>query len=100
MGVADVALHDSSCGKGIDRARGMSEKKAQVRLLLSWSLLSQGRQALERMEDGGRFILLRLVVAYFLLSKVSQLWAYADGKVHPEFLLHERMPNVFARSTG
>ena len=26
-------------------------------------------------------------VSYFLLCRASELWAYADGKLHPEFLL-------------
>ena len=34
----------AAVGKGIDRAHGMSKKKAQVGLPLSWSLLSQGRK--------------------------------------------------------
>ena len=49
-------------GKGIDRAHGMPQKKAQVSLPLSWSLLSQGRQAVVSMEDGGRAMWLRLAV--------------------------------------
>ena len=44
----------AAVGKGIDRVHGLSQKKAQVRLPLSWSLLSQGRQALVSMKDGRR----------------------------------------------
>ena len=39
------------------------------------------------MEDGGRVMWLGLAVSYFLLCRASELWAYADGKVHPEFCL-------------
>ena len=30
---------------------------------------------------------LGLALSYFLLCRTSELWAYADGKVHPEFCL-------------
>ena len=30
---------------------------------------------------------LGLALSYFLLCRASELWAYADGKVHPEFCL-------------
>ena len=74
-------------GKGIDRAHGMSKRKAQVRLPLPWLLLSQDREALASMEDGGRVMWLGLAVSYFSLCRASELRAYADGKVHPEFRL-------------
>ena len=44
-------------GKGIDRAHGMSQKKAQVRLPLTWALLSQGKQVVASMVDGGHVML-------------------------------------------
>ena len=75
----------TAVGKGIDQAQGLSKKKAQVRLPLSWSLLSQGRRALVNMEDGGRVMWLGLAVSYLMLCRASELRAYADGKVHPEF---------------
>ena len=39
------------------------------------------------MEDGGRVMWLGLAVSYFLLCRASELWAYADGKLHPGFCL-------------
>ena len=33
--------------RGMDRAHGMSKKKAQVRLSLTWAMLSQGRRVVE-----------------------------------------------------
>ena len=77
----------AAVGKGIDRAHGMPKKKAQVRLPLSWSLLSQGRQALVSMEDGGRVMWWELAASCFMLCRASELWAYADGEVHPELCL-------------
>ena len=77
----------AAVGKGIDQAHGMSKKKAQVRLPLSWSLLSQGRQAVASMEDGGRVMWLGVAVSYFMSCRAPEQWAYADGNVHPEFCL-------------
>ena len=75
-------------GKGIDRAHGMSTNKKQVGLPLTWAMLAQGRQAVVSMEDGGYVMwLLGLVVSSFLLCRVSELWAYANGQAHAEFAL-------------
>ena len=59
----------AAVGEGINRAHGMSKNKAQVRLPLSWSLLSQGRQAFVSMEDGGHVMWLGLAVSYFKLCR-------------------------------
>ena len=80
-------MHDISCGKGDRLGARHVKKKAQVRLPLSWSLPSQGRQAPISMEDGGRVMWLGLAVSYCLLFRASQLWAYADAEVHPQFCL-------------
>ena len=75
----------AAVGSEIERAHGMSKKKAQVILPLSLSLLSQGRQALVRIEDGGRAMWLGLAVSRYIPScRASQVWAYTDGKVHLE----------------
>ena len=50
-------------GKGIDRAHGMSQKKAQVRLPLTWALLSQGKQVVASMVDGGHVMWLGLALS-------------------------------------
>ena len=82
-------------GKGIDRAHGMSQKKKQVRLPLTWAILAQGRQAVVSMEDGGYVMWLGLAVSYFLLCRASELWAYANGQVHPEFCLTRNCLSFF-----
>ena len=74
-------------GKGIDREHGMSQKKAQVWLSLTWALLSQEKQVVSSIADGGHVTWLGLVLLYFLLCRASELWAYADRKVHREFSL-------------
>ena len=73
-----------SVGKGIDRAHGTAEKtKKQVRLALTWALLA--RQVVASMEEGGYVMCLGLAVSYFFLCRASELWAYANGQVHPKF---------------
>ena len=74
-------------GKGTDRVRGMSNKKAWVRLPLTRAVLSQGQRAVASIVGGGYVMGLGFAVSYFLLCRASELWAYADGKVHPEFCL-------------
>lgn len=76
-----------SVGKGIDRAHGMTPKKSTVRLPLTWSILSQGRRIVATTVDEGVVMWLGLALSYFLLCRASELWAYADGIVHPEFCL-------------
>ena len=77
----------AAVGKGIDRAHGMVPRKAPVRLPLTWSILSQGQPVVSTSVDGGRVMWLGLALSYFLLCRASELWAYANGKVHPEFCL-------------
>ena len=84
-------------GRGIDRAHGMSNKKAQVRLPLTWAMLSQGRHVLASMVDGRYAIWLGLAISYFLLCRASELWAYANGQVHPEFCLTSNCLTFFTK---
>ena len=74
-------------GKGIDRAHEKTPKKVPVRLPLTWSTLSQGQRLVTSMADGGRVMWLGFTLSYFLLCRASESWAYANGKVHPEFCL-------------
>ena len=53
-------------GKGINRARGSSQKNAKVRLPLTWAILAQGRQVVTSMVDGGKVMWLGLALSYFL----------------------------------
>ena len=70
-------------GKVIDRAHGSTQKKAQVRLALTWALLAQARQVVASMADGGKVMWLGLALSYFLSRRASELWAYANE--HPSF---------------
>ena len=42
---------------------------------------------------------LSLALSYFLLCRASELWAYANGKVHPEFCLTRRCLTFFLGDT-
>lgn len=77
----------AAAGKGIDRIRGMSEKKAKVRLPLTWSILTHGYLTISSLKEGGNIMWLGLALSYFLLCRASELFAYANGLVHPEFCL-------------
>ena len=37
------------------------------------------------MADEGKVMWFSLVLSYFLLYRAPESWAYANGKVHPEF---------------
>ena len=73
--------------KGIDRFQGMSGKNAQVRLPLTWSILAHGYLAVTSSQEGGDVMWLGLALSYFLLCRASELFAYANGLVHPDFCL-------------
>lgn len=76
-----------AAGKGIDRFRGMSGKKTQVRLPLTWSILAHGYLTVTGLREGGDVMWFGLALSYFLLCRASELFAYANGLVHPEFCL-------------
>ena len=73
----------TAVGKGINIAHGMVPKKAHVRLPLAWSILPQGKRVANTMVDEGRVMWLGLALSCFSLYRASELWAYANGKVHP-----------------
>ena len=77
----------AAAGRGIDRIRGTSEKKARARLPLTWSLLSHGYITVTSSRDGGLVMWLGLALTYFLFCRASELFAYTNGLVHPEFCL-------------
>ena len=76
-----------AAGKGVDRCRGGAGKKAQVRLPLTWTILAPGYQVVSEFKEGGQVMWLGLALTYFLLCRASELFAYENGLVHPEFCL-------------
>ena len=77
----------AAAGKGIGRFRRMSGKNAQVRLPLTWSILAHGYLTVTSSQEGGDVMWLGLALSYFLLCRASELFAYANGFVHPNFCL-------------
>ena len=51
--------------KGIDRAHASTQKRAEVRLPLTWALLAQGRQEVTSMVEEGKVLWLGLALSYF-----------------------------------
>ena len=77
----------------------MTPKKAPARLPLTSSILSQGQRVVTSIVDDGRVMWPCLALSYFLLCRASELWANANGKVHPEFCL-TRNCLTFPRGQG
>ena len=50
-------------------------------------MLAEGQQAVMSMEDGGCVMWLGLTMSDFLLCRASELLAYVNEQVHPEFCL-------------
>ena len=75
----------TAAGIGIYRFRGMSGKNAQVRLSLTWSILAHEYLTVTSSQEEGGVIWLGLAWSYFLLCRASELFAYANGLVHPDF---------------
>ena len=80
-------MHDRRIGSRDRPGIPHGKEEKQVRLPLTWALLAQGRQVVLSMGGGGYVMLLGLAVSYFLLCRASELWAYANGQLHPEFCL-------------
>ena len=77
----------AAAGIGIDRFRGMSGKNAQVGLPLTWSILAHEYLPITSSQEGGNVMWLDLAWSYFLLCRASELFACANGLVHPDFCL-------------
>ena len=91
----------AAVGKGIDRAHSMSKKRAEVRLPPSWSMLSQGRQALVCMEDGTLVMWLGLAFHIFFVVRRVRAVGIREWQIPSRVSFDARVPNVFARrSTG
>ena len=88
-------LHTTHCmvlavGKGIDRVQGKGDVKPRVRKPLSWDMLWDGKNEVLTAEGGGRVMWMGLALAYFLLCRASELFAYDSGMVHPDYCLTRR----------
>lgn len=88
-----------AAGKGIDRIRGASKQKAQVRLPPTWTKLASGYLTVtNHCKDGGDIMWLGLVLSYFLLCRASELFAYVcERACTPRIVFDARLPDVFPR---
>lgn len=64
-------------------------------LPLTWAILAEGYLTFTNHLRTGDVIWLGLALSYFLLCRVSELFAYANGLVHPEFCLMLDCPTFF-----
>lgn len=77
-----------AAGKGVDRIRAAgAQTPRRVRLPLTWSILVSEYDTGVGVGEGERAIWLGLALSYFLLCRASELFAYEDGLVHPDFCL-------------
>ena len=64
------------------------------------AMLAEERQEVVSMGGGGYIMWLGLAVSYFLLWRASELWAHANGQVHPEFLSDTEMHLFISRRSA
>eukprot|EP00904_Undaria_pinnatifida_P003784 jgi/Undpi1/13406/HiC_scaffold_8.g03065.m1 len=86
----------TAVGKGIDRAHGKSEVRPKVRKPLSWELLTKGRGCVAGVETEGWVVWCGLDLSFHLLCRASEIWAFGNGLVHPDFCLTRRDLVFFA----
>ena len=77
-------------GKGIDRVQGKGDVKPRVRKPLSWDMLWDGKNEVLTADGGGSVMWMGLALAYFLLCRASELFAYDSGMVHPDYCLDQK----------
>ena len=84
MGTDNFALYERGSGK---RDRGIPgvRKNAQVRLPLTRSILAHEYLTATSPQEGGDLMWLGLALSYLLLCRASELFACANGLVHPDF---------------
>ena len=87
----------TAVGKGIDRAHGKSEVRPKVRKPLSWELLTKGRGCVAGVETEGWVVWCGLALSFHLLCRASEIWAFGNGLVHPDFCLTRRDLVLFLR---
>ena len=58
-----------------------------MRLPLTWSILAHEYLTVTSSQEGGDVMWLGLALSYFFLCRTSELFACANGLVHPDFCL-------------
>ena len=95
MGADNFALYDRGSGKRDRQIPGDVRKNAQVGLPLTWSILAHEYLTVTSSQEGGLVMWLGLALSYFLLCRASELFACANGLVHPDFCLTRDCPTFF-----
>ena len=85
-------------GRGIYRAHGRSNVRPKVRKPLPWDMLVQGWDFFANRGHEWSAVYMRLALSYHLLCRASEIWAYGNGLVHPDFCL-TKTDVVFIRGT-
>ena len=88
MGADNFALYNRGSGKRDRQIPGDVRKNALVRLPLTWSIIAHEYLTATNSQEGGDVMwLVGLALSYFLLCRASELFACANGLVHPDFCL-------------
>ena len=86
-------------GKGIYRAHVRSDVRSKVRKPLTWHMLAQGSGSFANRGLEWPVVWMGLALSHHLLYRASEIWAYGNGLVHPDFSLTRRDVVLF-RGTG
>ena len=78
----------TAVGKGIDRAHGKLVVHPKARKPLSWDLLTKGRRSVAEVETEGWVIWSGLMLPFHLLCRASEIRAFGNGLVHPNYILN------------
>ena len=87
MGADNFALYDRGSGKRDKQIPGDFRKNAQVRLPLTRLILAHEYLTVPSSQEGGGVMWLGLALSYFFLCRASELFACANGLMHPYFCL-------------
>ena len=95
MGADSFALYDRGSGTRDRQIPRDVRKNTQVRLPLTWSILAHEYLTVTSSQGGGDVLWLGLALSFFLLCRASELFACANGLVHPDFCLTRDCLTVF-----
>ena len=77
-------------GRGIDGAHGRSDLRPKVRKPLIWDMLVQVWGFFANRGREWSAVWMGLALSYHLLCRASEIWAYGNGLLHPDFCLTRR----------
>ena len=86
-------------GRGIDRAHGRSDVRPKVRKPFTRDMLVQGWGFFASRGHEWSAIWMGLALSYHLLCRASNIWAYENSLVHPDFCPTKRDIVLFRGTT-